>query len=254
MTNLLLPHSRLLAPSPQAKGLLKLLYGNWGLQEQSGGRSDLSGFGNHLTDNNTVTGNPGPSGRLPLASQFTAATSESLSIADNVALSTGDIDFTLCGWIYFDTTPASYFGLVTRWHGSGVNQTEYIFYKTNLNPGVFEFAVSSTGADATVVTASTFGNVTTGTWYFVVCWHDSVLNTINIQVNNGAVDSVAYALGVFDSNAVFRLGGQELVPTNFLDGRMAGMGFWKRVLTAAERTYLYNRGQGRAFRGSQGFV
>lgn len=72
----------------------------WKLDEASGTRSDSAGS-SHLTDNNTVTQS---SGRVGNAGQFTAANNEYLSVADNAALSSGDVDITVAGWIYLDAT------------------------------------------------------------------------------------------------------------------------------------------------------
>ena len=72
-----------------------------------------------------------------------------------------------------------------------------------------------------------------GTWYFIVGWHDSVANTVNIQVNNGAVDSVATG-GALQAagTAELRIGGRDDIAPFHLDGRVDEVGFWKRVLTA----------------------
>ena len=70
---------------------------------------------------------------------------------------------------------------------------------------------------------------------FLCAWHDSVANTINIQVNNGTINTVSHSVGVQDSNGVFRLGE---ISGNYLNGRLDGVGVWKRVLTQSERAYL----------------
>src|SRR5690348_11404000 len=67
------------------------LVGYWKLDEASGSRADSAGA-NTLTDNNTVAG---LAGLISNAGDFERDNSESLSIADNAALSMGDIDFTL---------------------------------------------------------------------------------------------------------------------------------------------------------------
>ena len=79
--------------------LLTDLAAYWQLDEASGGRADSIG-GNDLTDTNTVTQ---AAGKIDTAAHFTAANNESLSIADNAALSMGDDDFTLAAWVYLDS-------------------------------------------------------------------------------------------------------------------------------------------------------
>lgn len=81
--------------------LLDGLVSYWKLEEANGARVDsVVASGNDLTDNNTVTQAVGVLGN---AAQFTAANSESLSHADNASLGTGDIDFTVASWVYFDS-------------------------------------------------------------------------------------------------------------------------------------------------------
>ena len=103
-----------------SSGLLTNLQAWYTLDEASGTRADSSGNGNSLTDVNTVTQ---AAGKLTNAAQFTRANSERLTIADNTSLSMGDIDFTLCAWVYFDTLPVA--GLISKWNGTSDEYTIY---------------------------------------------------------------------------------------------------------------------------------
>src|SRR3989344_2206233 len=99
------------------------LVGWWGLDEENGTRNDLVG-NNHLADNNTVTQG---TGRVGSAAQFTKANGEYLSISDNADLSMGDIDFTICGWMYLDSVGAGVNRIMVAKWGAGGNyeQLEY---------------------------------------------------------------------------------------------------------------------------------
>jgi hypothetical protein len=66
---------------------------------------------------------------------------------------------------------------------------------------------------------------------------------LNIQVNNGPVDSLPYSSGVAISTSPFAIGATGNA-IDLLDGAVDEVGFWKRVLTAQERTALYNSGLG----------
>lgn len=220
-------------PVTAGTSLLNDLVAFWKLDEASGNRLDSAGA-NNLADNNTVTQATGKQGN---AAQFTAANSEYLSIADNAALSMGDIDFTIAGWVYLDTKIADR-GICAKFGGS---QNEFIL-RFQFAVLQFVFSVYS-GGSIVACPATSFGNPLTGQWYFVVAWHDSVANTINIQINNGAVDSVAYSVGVNDSNGAFRVGDIATLD-RYMDGRIDELGVWKRVLTANERTTLYQAGSG----------
>ncbi len=202
----------------------------WKMNETSGNRSDSKGSST-LTDTNTVTFNPGKQGN---AAQFTAANNEDLIVSDNAATSTGNIDFSMAAWVYADALS------INRYVAS---KNEYILSYGGANKFRFWINSFSNSVDATSVTPAT------GTWYFIVAWHDSVGDTINIQVNNGTVHSAATG-GVAPTDTTYPLNighydGSN--PVNGWDGRIDEFGFWKKVLTTQERTDLYNSGNGSTY-------
>ena len=81
------------------------------------------------------------------------------------------------------------------------------------------------------------------TWYFYVAWHDANANTINLSINNNTPATTAYSSGVHDGDAPFFLGLNEEGIT-YLNGRLDSVSIWKRLLTANEKTQLYNAGSG----------
>ena len=211
----------------------------WELNESSGTRNDSHGS-NHLTDQSTVTSATGKVGKSAL---FTRANSESLDRNDNADLSTGDIDFTFAMWVKL-TSKSNFMAFLSKAN----NPVEYeIGY--DVTNDRFQFSVSSGGDGGAwptdIIRANNFGSPSTDTWYYIVAWHDSVNNTINIQVNNGTVDSKSYTSGVFDGTAVFHLGSWGTF--SYLDGQLDQVGFWKRTLTSLERTLLYNNGSGLSY-------
>ncbi len=222
-------------PSVSSVNLARDLIAFWKLGEADGATRVDSAGSNNLADNATVTQIAGKVGN---AAHFTRASSQYLSIADNTALSMGDIDFTLSTWVYLDTKP-DWMNLMGKWK---VGSVEYALYYDN-PADRFAFYVSDDGVASDNIPADTLGSPSTGTWIFIVCWHDSVANTLNIQINNGAIDSKAYTAGVFDSTSAFQLGAKDGV-LDLLDGRLDAAGVWKKVLTSGERTKLYNSGNG----------
>lgn len=215
--------------------LLLSMISFWELEEASGNRADSHGS-NTLTDNNTVTQNTGKVGN---AAEFVAANSEYLSRADNASLSTGDIDFSLGFWIYLDSLATTQI-VVAKY---AVGEFEYRFDVTTTR---FRLLVSNDGANLVTVTANNFGQPSTATWYWVMGWHDSVGNTINISVNNGTADSTAHTTGVRDGSAPFTIGASG-VPATHLSGRIDQALFSKRLWVANEKASLYNGGSGRAY-------
>ncbi|MDA2916757.1 LamG domain-containing protein [Nitrospinae bacterium AH_259_B05_G02_I21] len=225
------------APPVQAFDLTNLK-GHWRLNEASGTRVDAHST-NDLTDNNTVTQ---AAGKIGNAAQFTRANSEYLSRADNADLSLGaDQDFTITAWVYLDIKTVNLSVIAKR--AGGANTVEYqIKYETT--PDRLMLKISD-GASNQTENADNFGAVSTGAWIFVVAWHDATADTINIQVNNGTVDSAAWANGTQDTGNAFLIGAENSPsPENHWDGRIDSPSFFKRVLTAQERTDLWSGGNG----------
>lgn len=180
------------------------------------------------------------------ARQYVAANNEYHSTADSTSLSTGDIDFTVGVWVYLDSKGTDR-GIISQYDFGNDQRSWAIQYYSSGDR--IRLLLSSDGISFSILTASTVGEPATGEWYFVVAWHDSVNDTASIQVNNGVIDSVAHASGTLDSTAAFSIGSlfNSGVAAHLFDGRISRAFFTKRVLTTAERTWLYNNGAGRLY-------
>jgi RHS repeat-associated protein len=232
-------------PAP-ADGLMAF----WKLDEASGTRLDelngCGGTGCDLTDINTVTQ---AGGELGQASQFTAANSEMLTHLDNADLSTGDIDFSVGAWVYLDSKPSAAMTIANDGGGSYGNRAWWLTYSGS-GTDRFQFnAYPPSGCSTpTYVRANTFGAPALNTWYYVVAYHDSVNNKIGISINGGTADTAGFSTGTCDSIYQFSVGGMANgntnSGTNFWDGRIDGVGFWKRVLSSSDRSTLFNAGSG----------
>ena len=183
-----------------------------------------------------------------LAAQFVKVNLEYLSIADNPSLSTGDVDFFILAYAYLDSDQTMV--IDGKFDSLGDNREYRLRYHSGTKR--FQLRVSADGTSGTVVTvsANNFGNVATGQFYTVMGWHDSVLNTINISVNDSTPDSVAHSAGLTDLASAFNLGAQGDGSTGLFDGRIGPHAFWKgsgSIPTALERTWLHNGGNGREY-------
>ncbi len=228
----------------------------WELEEASGARADAHGT-NNLVDNNTVTS---AAGKVGTAAQFTAASSEYLSIIDNASISTGDVDWWLALWGYPDTLTGDP-TLASRWNASTGNREYWLGYLSTSGRYALQVSPDGSSSGNTTVSANNRGAASTGAWDFVMAWHDSVNNTINIRVNHGTADSAAHTTGVFDSAAVFRLG--ALISgagslTEFWNGRLDQAAFGKSpsggiaALADEISSVLYNSGSGRTYAAISG--
>lgn len=229
-------------------GLLNNLISYWPGNEASGNLQDAHINALHLTDNQTVTNAAGKV--YATARQYTAAFTEFHTMAHNALLGASN-DFTLAAWCYLDTLP-TYAHIAARWT-SGTGESYLLRYNGGATDR-FYFEVRNAANNAYGnVTANAFGAVSTGTWYFVIAWHDDQNNQLCISVNNGTPDVTSWANGVFNGTSAFQVGSQIASGANFWNGRIGPVAFWKSaaagggVLTAAQRTALYNSGDGLAY-------
>jgi len=224
-----------LAPVSAASGRRSSLYadlfGYWKLDEISGSRLDSSGNGLTLTDNNTVTS---AAGKLHgLAAQFTIATSESLSRANETAIQAGDVDWTWACWIYPDSVGLAHQYFISK-GGFAVD------YELELS-GADLIGQYWNGSYSQVFTIGSA--VPAGAWSRIVFWHDSVANTLNLQLNNDTVRSAA-TVSVATTTTDPLYFGRRGSGGSFYGGRIGDMAFWKKALTSAERLEHWNGGSG----------
>jgi hypothetical protein len=194
-----------------------------------------------LTDNNTVGA---ATGKVSGGRDFEVANTEYFSCADNATISMGDIDFTIAFWVQFESIGMRQM-LVAK------DQDTSREYRVTLRDGAagdsLTFLVHNGGSGGGVE-ATTFGAVSTATWYFVVAQHDSVNNLLKISVNDGTMDTSAYSAGVGDGAADFNIGRRSYPGfADHFDGILDEIGIWKRMLSSAEITELYNAGSGRDY-------
>lgn len=120
------------------------------------------------------------------------------------------------------------------------DENEYNLYVGTDN--ILGFRVSSSGTlYEGQVRATSFGALNTSTWYSVVAWHDTG-NSLGISVNLSAT-TASYSNGVRAGSAPFVVGANSGGYAGF-DGRIDEVGFWKKVLSASERSDLYSGGSG----------
>lgn len=211
----------------------------WKLDEVSGNRAGARN-GRTLTDNNTVGSAAGVA--YPLAADFESSNSESLTRADEAALSVADEDFTIIAQVVAESKQ-SFGGIAAK----GLGDPAWRLYFPTASDR-FEFDVfSGTGeANRTIVQATALGSPALATPYFIAAWHLSVENTINIQGNGGLVNSAAYTHGSWNEGGAFGIG---MVSNggDYWDGLIGSVSYWKRYVLSVERAALFNDGAGLPF-------
>lgn len=211
----------------------------WTLEETSGTRVDSHGS-NDLTDNNTVLSAAGVKGTC---ADLENSNSESLSRSDNASLSVGDIDFTWAGWFQMESSSA---GRCAFSKGSPIGTPyEYNLFYVAGGTKRFIFQVQNTTGGNGTVTANNLGAPSNGTWYYIICWHDSVNNEVGIQVNDTAANTASYSGGSHNGTGTMYIG--RNANPDYWDGLADEVAFWKKILTTEEKAWLYNNGDGRTY-------
>lgn len=121
---------------------------------------------------------------------------------------------------------------------------EYWLYVNTDQMVVFEVSSSGTAQNGRVI-ASSFGAVTTATWYNAVAWHDTG-NNLGLAINLTA-NTVSYSDGVRAGSAPFVIGSISNGTSNFFDGRIDETGFWKKLLTDQQKSDLFGGGSGNTY-------
>lgn len=138
------------------------------------------------------------------------------------------------------------FSLPTSAYTNPSNPSQYEYQLFVNTDQLVTFRVSSSGTAANgTVQASSFGAVTTGTWYNVIAWHDTG-DRIGVSVNL-SINSASYASGLRSGSAPFVIGAISNGAGGFMNGRIDETGFWKKVLSSQERIDLYNAGLGNTY-------
>ena len=226
--------------SPDSGGTLADgLVAYWPMDESSGIRSDVRGASDFSESGGTIASQTGTQGN---AADFTASNGKTLVTPDSASISSGDIDFTIAFWVYFDTLNLS----TDKWilnkntDGAGVNEY-HVLYDTGVN----KFRFLAYGAGSNVADVWGGPSASAGQWYFVTAYHDAANNKAGISVNNSAPVETSTTGAPSDTGASLRIGGRAT--SGFFDGRVDEVGIWKRILTSQERSDLYNAGAGNTY-------
>jgi hypothetical protein len=218
----------------------------WSLDEASGNAIDAHAAYDLTETSGTIASTTGKVGN---ARDFESGDTEHFRIADTADLRIADKAITIAGWVNAESFGANR-DIFSKFETTTGGVAEYLFAYQN-SPARFRFVVydAAAGTTATQATADNFGAPSTATWYFIVAWHDPTADQIAICVNDGTPDTAAHAGGVRVSAAPLLMGARWNGTSETLhwDGLIDEFGFWNKVLSASEITWLYNSGNGRSY-------
>lgn len=209
----------------------------WKLDEASGDCADATGNGYTGTNTSVTYG----AGLINNCGEFTSGT-RLFDFGDTAAFYGSDRDFSWQAWV--NLTSANSTGHIIGC-GDISSAVRHILYYAGTPTKRFIFLVNDGSSNASV-TANTFGVPSTGVWYHVVAWHDSVNNELGISVNTTS-DTVAHSTGVTTTSRRTRMGRGSEGNGQLSTGSIDEVGFWDKVLSSSERSQLYNSGAGLAY-------
>jgi len=204
------------------------LLGFWKLDETSGARIDLSGNGRNLSPSETVATVPGPFG-APCAAFRRSGYLQNTALTPTF---TGQI-LTASLWVRLLTLEEGSF--MTQWSGGG-------WLNLGSSPSGLRFGFGHDCLDRIIVPVST------GTWHHVTqSWDGNQIRA--------TVDGQEYTLNktnmpenpprLTNANAPFDIGCSDTWNgSSRANADICCVGLWKRALSAAETTALYNNGAG----------
>jgi hypothetical protein len=177
--------------------------------------------------------------------QFTAANLEFFNSTDDASWDQTTNDFAIVVWAYLDSLGITQ-SLVTK----GSAGASLAGYRLRINNSNKANAFISDGSTSVEITSTT--TLLANAWYFVVVNFDRDGNA-SLFINNGAAEGTA-SIAALDGNSIaqvnrdFAVGGTyDPTIVHHMNGRIGPWGIWTRVLTAAERTQLWNVGRGISF-------
>ena len=211
---------------------------HWKLNEASGVRIDSHGT-NHLTDNNTVGSSA--AGKIGGAASFVRMNDEWLSIPSNTSLQTGGQSVTIAAWCKPISTAYPLLAVACKGSHAGTEWGLALYGLVDgQNAGTFH--VKSRAVEV----FSPSGSIAVNAWNLLIGWVDVPAGTVNLQINNGSVSTLALG-STSVSNDIGLVIGQEVLGYANFDGLIDEVLFTKRVLDASERTKLWNNGNGLAY-------
>lgn len=197
----------------------------WKMEEASGDRISSVG-GHHLSDINSVDRN---NGKVGFSAVFIGGNSELLQMSSHSDLEVADEPFTLSFWVYLENNSSDQV-LMSKW---GVSSEYIVDWQSSnhlrLRVGTGEVSINTT--------------LNNQTWYHILASHSSTDNQLSLQINNGPATTANYSDGTSSGASLFEIGGYS-VGGSYMTGRVDGVGVWKRLLTANEKSELYNNGNG----------
>jgi len=220
------------------------------------GLNDATGNGNTLTGVNSPTFVvPGQVGG---ALNLVAASSQKATLASNTDVQLGNSDWTISGWVKFNSLPASGHFMAIVDKSTGANALENTIYVVNAaGTTTFSAEASQDGTQTNAKNVADSTPLSTGTWYYFEERYNSIgAGLLTLQINNGTNRNVVLS-GNFNGTGTFTVGYSPWlnasVANPYLDGQVDELTIFKTPpgmggnLSVQKQNQVYNDGRGTAW-------
>lgn len=207
------------------------------LNENSGDTYDLLGHA-HFVEQGTVGSRDGPAAGWR-ARDFSGNTTDYFTAGSVDSFDYSGGSWTVSAWVEIDNITDNMAGFA-KYQPS---KNSFIC-KTMRNgtPDTAALAVDGDTGGTVQVEATDFGALTTGTWYFMVWFHNDGTE-IGVGVND-TFTTLSHTLGCKVDTGGWTIGSLDSYTTFEHHGGITQLCGWNRLLSATERTALYNAGAG----------
>lgn len=175
------------------------------------------------------------------AANFTGSTK--LTKSDTATLKSNGTDFSFFQWTFMTSNPAQQGWACKDQNGAGVSREWHTQLKTNgANANKTDFIIRTIdNAGNALITKTVSALSLLNTWHLLGFTYNFSTRVLTPYVD-GVAQSPGTATGdISASTGQFALG--SMFGTGNYNGFLQSSGFWQKLLTAAEVTYLYNNGK-----------
>jgi hypothetical protein len=231
-------------PAVGGDSLLTGLLAWWALEEASGqARVDSHTNGLNLVEGNTTLQ---ASGKIGNAGWFEQPNSRYLRRTSSDAVLNPSGSFTVAAWVYMLALPsgALFYTVASKFdHPSSERGWQLVI--TGSEKGFF--AASADGSTSPSATTTT--TMSNTTWYHLLGYYDHDSSQIGVSINNETPVTAAFTGPIFESAAELQIGHRVSDANSYMHGYIDEVACWGRLLTADEKSRLYNSGAGMAYPG-----
>jgi hypothetical protein len=184
-------------------------------------------------------------GLVGLSATMNGTAAQNLSRADTDSLDLIGDEWTVSLWTFNNAWPAEGYsmpvGKVANLFIAGERQ--WIIFR-DAAAGKWGLLLDS-GGTQTTFNATSHSGTRLGSWYNIIASY--ARGTYSIYINDSTKDSLRSPRKIQNATRVFRIGSDNTNNGTSTNGRVDQVFIWRRELSAAERTFIYNSRLGRSY-------